>query len=60
MDQIKEINIKFTTNDISLRKPKWEQEKCEKFLKYVQEQVILACEAAGNDVIDFVMGIKQE
>lgn len=60
MDLINEITIKWTVKDISDRKPDWDDEKCAKFLAYIKNELLQATEAAGNNIIDRVLGTHRE
>lgn len=53
-----ELIVRWTRDDIIARRPDWDDEKCYKFLGYIEAQLLQAAEAAGNNVIDNVMGIN--
>lgn len=55
MSLVGEIKVAWTIQDISERKPDWDDEKCAKFLAYIKDQLLQATESAGNDTIDRVL-----
>lgn len=58
LDPISDIVFEITYYDIMLLKPDWDEEKCSKFLSYIEKDLLQALDVTCNQFLEFVLNNK--